>query len=187
MNENEENPSYRAAFIIIAAFVIAAGAIAAYVWFARVPTPYAGEVLSRHIYPIHRDLSQPSSTEGLGGQNEVYDEVIVLADVRIQNVSKNVPLFLHDMSAVVTLPDESDRSTNASASDFDKVFIAYPDLQPFKKTPLPRDLTLQPGQQVEGQMIFNYQMPQAQFDTRTGMDINIDFVHQTPLTLHIAK
>jgi hypothetical protein len=182
----EENSSYRAALIIIAAFVIAVSAVAAYVWFGRVPTPYAGQVLSTHVYSIHHNLSQPSSTEGLGGQNDVYDEIIVLANVRIQNVAK-IPLFLHDMTATANLPDEVDHSTAASDSDFDKVFIAYPDLAPYKQAPMPHELTIPPGQTVVGQMIFNFQMPQAQWDTRSSMDISINFLHQEPLILHVAK
>jgi hypothetical protein len=183
---SEETSSSRAVLIVFAAIVIAVGSVAAYMWINRVPTPYTGQVLSVNVYPIHQDLSQKSTTQGLGGQNDTYDEIIVLADVRIQNVAK-IPLFLQDMWAIANLPDESDRSTAASASDFDKVFLAYPNLQQFKKAPLARDLTLQPGQQVEGQMIFNYQMPQQKWDTRTGMDINISFLHHPSLVLHVAK
>ncbi|MGC2547838.1 MAG: hypothetical protein WA426_18480, partial [Silvibacterium sp.] len=141
---NEENTSYRALFIVIAAIVIVVTVIGSYVLINRVPPLYSGQVLSVNIFPIHRDLSQKGSTEGIGGENEVYDQMLVLADVRIQNTAK-IPLFLHDMWANVNLPDESDRSTAASASDFDKIFIAYPELQKFKKNPLPRDITLQPG------------------------------------------
>ena len=183
---NEENTSYRALFIVIAAIVIVVTVIGSYVLINRVPPVYSGQVLSVNIFPIHRDLSQKDTTEGIGGQNEVYDQILVLADVRITNTAK-IPLFLHDMWANVNLPDESDRSTAASASDFDKIFIAYPELQQFKKNPLPRDITLQPGQQVEGMMVFNYQMNLAQFGTRSGMDISISFLHQGPLVMHVAK
>jgi hypothetical protein len=184
---SEETRAYHPWFTIIAAFVIVTAAIAFYVWYARVPTPYAAQVLSVNVYPIHRDLSQPTSTEGIGGQNDVYDEVLLLADVRITNVAK-IPLYLRDMWADVDLPDESDRSSAASGSDFEKVFIAYPDLQQYKKPPLPRDLTLQPGQQVEGMMIFNYQqMDKAKWDSRTATDIGISFIHQKPLVLHLAN
>jgi hypothetical protein len=183
---NEETKPSRIILIIAAAIIIPVVVLGSYVWLNRVPTPYAGQVLSVNIYPIHEDLSQPTSTEGIGGRNDVYDEVLVLADVRIRNVGK-IPLFLHDMWAMANFPNESDRSTAASASDFDKVFIAYPNLKQFQKAPLPRDLTIQPGQQVEGQMIFNYQMNQTQWNSRSGEDVYVDFLHQKPLMLHIAK
>lgn len=183
---SEENPSYRAAFIIIAAIVIFVAVVGGYVWFNRVPPLYAGQVLSMNVYPIHRDFSQKTTTEGIGGVNEVYDEILVLANVRITNTGK-IPLFLHDMWAEANLPDESDRSTAASSQDFNNVFIAYPDLKQFQKTPLPRDLTLQPRQQAEGMLIFNYNISKEQWDSRSSMDINISFLHHPPLVLNIAK
>jgi len=183
---SEETKSYHPWFTIFAAIIIVAAGTAAYVYFGRVPTPYTSQVLSVNIYPIHRDLSQPSTTGGIGGQNEVFDEILVLADVRITNVAK-IPLYLHDMWVVTNFPDESDRSTAASTSDFEKVFIAYPDLKQYEKAPLLRDITIQPGQQVEGMLVFNYQMNKAKWDTRTGMDITLDFIHQNPLVLHVAN
>jgi hypothetical protein len=182
---SEETKSYHPWLTILIAFVVVSVAIAAYVYFARVPTPYSAQILSVNVYPIHQDLSPPSTTQGIGGENETYDQVLVLADVRLQAISK-VPLYLHDMWANVNLPGESDRSSAVSASDFDKVFIAYPDLRQFQKLPLQRDITLQPGQQVEGMMIFSYQMNKATWDSHTSMDITLDFIHQKPLVLHLT-
>jgi hypothetical protein len=88
---------------------------------------------------------------------------------------------------VVHLPDEDQRSLAASQTDFGKVFIAYPDLKPLRKDPLLRDITLTPGQQVEGMLIFNYQISKAQWDSRTGMDITMTFQHQKALVLHTDK
>jgi hypothetical protein len=176
----------RILLILIAAILIPAAVIAGYVWFNREPIPYTGQVVSVNAYPIHRDLTSKTTTQGIGGQNETYDEVIVLADVRVKDVAK-IPLFLQDISATANLPDESDTSTAASAPDFQNVFLAYPDLKQYQKAPLPRDLTLQPGQEAEGQMVFNYEINQAQWNSRTGMDINLSFLHHPPLVLHVAK
>ena len=165
-----------------------AGTVATYVWINRVPTPYVGQILDVHVYPIHRDMAQKSTTEGMGGQEEpeFFDEINGPPNVQIQNVGK-VPLFVHDMTATANLPDEADNSTATSASHFDKVFLAYPDLQQYKKAPLQRDITIQPGRGNRRQMIFNYQMTQQQWDTRSGMDISISFVHQPPMVMHVAK
>ena len=183
---SEETRPYHPWFTILAAFVIVTAAVVFYVWYARVPTPYAGQVVSVSVYPIHHDLSQPTTTEGIGGHNDVYDEILLLVDVRITNVAR-IPLFLRDMWADVNLPDSPYRSSAASTSDFDKVFIAYPDLQQYKKPPLLRDLTIQPGQTVEGMMIFNYQMDKAKWDSRTGTDVGLSFIHQKPFILQLPN
>ncbi|HEX5236680.1 MAG TPA: hypothetical protein VFW25_15275 [Silvibacterium sp.] len=179
---NEERTLPRAILIVILAIVIPAAVVAAYVWANHVPTPYKGQILSLNVYPIHHDYTQPTTPNGIGGQTETYDEILIFAYVRVENVSK-IPLFLQDMWAVVDIPDQTDRSTAVSQSDFDKVFIAYPNLKQFEKAPLPRDLTLQPGQKADGLMIFHYQITQAQWESATSMKINIAFRHHPPLVM----
>jgi hypothetical protein len=179
---SEENPSYRAVVIVIIAVVVVLGAIAAYVYFGRAPEPYQGKILGVNVYPIHRDLSQPTTAEGVGGQNETYDEILIFANVSVKNTAK-IPLHLQDMWATVNLPDENERSTAVSKSDFNKVFLAYPETKQYQKPPLPRDVTLQPGQQVQGLVIFNYQMNQKQWESATGMNVALGFVDQNPLVM----
>jgi len=184
---SEETRSYYPWKPIVLAVIVVSAAIAAYVYFARVPDPYSAKLVSVNVYPIHRNLTSPTTVEGVGGENETYDQVIVLADVRITNVSNKVPLYLSDMSANVDLPDETQRSSAVSASDFDKLFIVYPDLKQYQKPMLQRDLTVQPGQSVEGLMIFSYQMSQQQWQSATAMNINVDFIHQKPLVIPVPK
>jgi hypothetical protein len=178
-------------FPAVGAFVFVVLAIGAYVWINNKPPVHAGEVLSVNVYPIHRDLStgpaKGAGETGIGGQGDTFDEVIVLVDARIKNQT-DIPLFLHDMFAVVDLPDdEQQRSLALSQTEFEKIFIAYPSLKPLRKDPLQRNITLAPGQQVEGMMIFGYQISQAQWDSRSGLDITMTFQHQKPLLLHVAK
>lgn len=181
---SEENPSYRAVLIVIIAVAVVIGAIAAYVYFGRAPVPYQGKILSVNVYPIHHNLSQPTTTEGVGGQNETYDEILIFANVSVKNTAK-IPLHLRDMWATVSLPNENENSSAVSQSDFKKVFIAYPETRQYEKPPLPRDTTLQPGQQVQGMMIFNYQMNQKQWESATGMNVALSFVDQNPLVMRL--
>jgi hypothetical protein len=182
----EESSPVRFILIILVAIIIPVVVVAGYVLINREPNPYLGQVLSVNVYPIHRETTQPTTVDGLGGQTETYDEILVFADVRIQNTAK-IPIYMRDMWAVANLPDETSRSSAASTSDFNKVFIAYPDTKQYQKAPLLRDTTLQPGQSIEGQMIFHYQLSKAQWDSRSGMDINIGFLHQNPLVMNIPK
>jgi hypothetical protein len=187
---SEETKSSNAWLSVGGAFVLVVLAIGAYVWINNKPPVHVGEVLSVNTYPIHRDLSTGQAsgvrTEGVLGHGDTYDEMIVLADVRIKNQT-DIPLFLHDMWGVVNLPDGDQRSLAASQTDFTKVFVAYPDLRPLRKEPLQRDLTLAPGQQVEGMVVFNYQISKAEWDSRTGMDLTFTFTHQKALVLHVPK
>lgn len=184
---SEETSSPNNAWLVLgAAFVIVVLAIGAYVFFNQKPPVHSGEVLSLNVYPIHRELHSGPTTEGLPGETETYDEMLVLADVRIKNQT-DIPLFLHDMWGTLDLADEKQTSTAASPTDFTKVFVAYPALAVWKKDPLNRDLTLSPGQQVEGMMVFHYQVSKAQWDARNSFNINVSFLHQKSLVLQTAK
>lgn len=180
----DENPAYRAPLIIIVSIVVVLAAIAAYVYFGRTPTPYQGQILSVNVYSIHHDMTQPTTTEGVGGQKETYDEILLFVNVSVKNTAK-IPLYLRDMWATVNLPDVDEKSTAVSQEDFSKVFVAYPETKQYQKPPLPRDITLQPGQQVEGMMIFNYQISQKQWESATGEILSLSFVNQPPMVMRV--
>jgi hypothetical protein len=183
----DRNSSSNPLLVILAATVLVVLAIGTYVYLGNKPPVHSGQVVSVNIYPIHRETQAGASTEGIGGGTEVYDQLLVLANVKIKNQT-DIPLFLHDMSAVLNLPnDETIRSTGAGTTDFQKVFIAYPDLASQKKDPLRRDTTLAPGQEIEGQLIFNYSINKAQWDARTGIDLYFEFLYQKELVLHVPK
>jgi hypothetical protein len=187
---SEEKITSKAWFPVAAASsVLVVLALGAYLWIHFTPPVHSGQVLSIDVYPIHRELStgplNGAKTDGLQGQPDIYDQLIVLANVRIKNQT-NIPLFLHDMWGVVhSQNDEDQRSLAASARDFDKVFIAYPDLKPLRKDPLPRDLTLAPGQQAEGMVIYNFPISKAQWDSRSDLEMRFSFLHQTSLVLDV--
>lgn len=182
---SEETRSYYPLLgVLIACVIVAVGALA-YFHFGRIPPPYSGQVVSFYAYPIHRDLDRSGVTRGANGHNETFDEVLVLADVRVKNLSK-APLKLSDIWAVLNLPGETLQSGASSEVDFHQVFDAYPDLKSHEKPPLVRGVTIQPGQQTEGMMVFYYQINKALWNMRTGTNITLTFTTQNPLVLHVA-
>lgn len=167
----------------VAAVVIVVAIVGGYVWYNTKPPVHTGQLVSITAYPIHRELSTGNALGGLAGQKDVYDEEIVIANVRIKS-NTQLPLFLHDMWADVTLPDGSQqRSTAASSNDYRAVFIAYPTLAPQQTKPVMRDITMTPGQEVEGQLIFHYPISGQQWDQRKDFQIHIEFTHQKDLVL----
>lgn len=170
-------------FAAVAAAVIVIAIIGGYVWYNTKPPVHAGQLVSITAYPIHRELSTGSGLGGLAGQKDVYDEEIVIANVHIKSQTE-MPLFLHDMWADVTLADgTTQRSMGASPSDYNNVFIAYPTLAPKKTTPVLRDTTMTPGQTIDGQIIFHYPITADQWNQRKDFKISIQFLHQKDLVL----
>jgi hypothetical protein len=169
---------------VLVAIVVVVAIIGTYVWVTYTGPVHAGQVVSVSAYPIHRELSTGAGLGGLQGQPNVYDEVIVIADVKVKSTTK-LPLFLHDMWGEVTLPNgDVLQSLAASGEDYKKVFVAYPALEAQKKTPLPRGITMSPGQEIEGQLIFHYPVAQKDWEGRKQFDVVIGFINQKNLVLH---
>lgn len=183
MSENNGS-SIHPVFAVIGAIVVSAGLIAAYLWATWTGPVHTGTVTSLYAYPIHRVLSTGSGLGGVSGGPNIIDEVIVIANVQIKSTTK-LPLFLNDMYGNLTLSNgEVQQSRAASGSDYRKVFVAYPDLASQQKTPVPHDVTMNPGQVVEGQLVFHFPITQAQWEGRQGFDVDIRFIHQNDLILH---
>ena len=182
MSETSDSAA-RPAFAAVAATFIVIALIGAYVWYNNKPPVHVGQIVSITAYPIHRELSTGSARGGLQGQNDVYDEEIVIANVQIKSQTQ-MPLFLHNMWADVTLDDgTTQRSEGASTNDYRGVFVAYPTLAPKQTTPVLRDITMTPGQEIDGQIIFHYPISGKQWDQRKDFKVSVEFLHQKDLVM----
>lgn len=181
---DRDRSSFYPLLTVLAAIVIVVGVIGAYLWATWTGPVHTGQVVSVSAYPIHRELSTGGGLGGLKGQPNVYDEVIVLVDVKIKSTTK-LPLFLHDMWGDLTLPNgDVEQSLAASGEDYKKVFVAYPELEAQKKMPMPRGITMTPGQEIEGQLIFHFPVTQQDWNGRKQFDVVVGFINQKQLVLH---
>jgi hypothetical protein len=179
----EERSGLNPAIAVLIAVALVGAVVGGYLWFTWTGPVHRGQVVSVTAYPIHRELSTGGALGGVDGGPNTYDEVIVLANVKIKSTTK-LPLFLHDMWGDLTLHNgKTERSRAADDTDFGKVFIAYPKLVPAEKTPVARNITLQPGQEVDGQMVFYFPVTKDDWDGRQSFTVTVEFVNQKPLVL----
>jgi hypothetical protein len=157
-------------------------AIGAYVYFGQKPLAASGEVTHITGYPIHKVTDTIPYVSKAARVEQNFDEIIVIAQVRLHNQTQG-PLFVSEMSCLVGLPGEEHRSLAANINDYNRVFVAYPELLPMKQQPLLRDTTIAAGDTIEGQLIFNYPITKDQWDLRRSVDITISFLHQNDLVL----
>ncbi len=168
--------------VLVAALLVTA-AVGAYFYFGEKPPVATGEIIHLTAWPIHRSSNDALEANLRAARVEqTFDEMIVIAEVRLHNQSPG-PLFLSDLTAIASLSGEEHRSSAASATDFNRVFIAYPELISMKQQPLLRDVTIPAGQTVEGQVIFNYPLTKDQWNLRRSLDVTVSFLHQKDLTI----
>jgi hypothetical protein len=125
-----------------------------------------------------------AGTPGEQGQDEIINQLLVFAHVRLHNPN-TTPITIEDDWAIVTLPDgDTRRSLGASFTDFQKVFLAYPQLAPLRMDPLRRDIEIPPGQSVDGLLVFSYPLSRDQWNTLKSMQVTISFKGAKDVTLN---
>jgi hypothetical protein len=175
----------RLALRVLLALVISSLVVVVWVRFGRKTPVATGEVARVAIYPVQaRIAGGAAGTPGMQGQDEIINQLLVFAHVRLHNPN-STPITIEDDWAVVTLPNgETRRSLGASGADFDKVFQAYPQLGPLRMDPLRRDIQIQPGQSVDGLVVFSYPLSREQWDSRKSMEVTISFNGAKDVTLN---
>ena len=174
--------------IVIAAVAISI-AIGLYVWIGEKPPVASGDILTMNLYPVHTLINNGGggSDNGMAGTAEYYDQLLILAKIKIRNQT-NIPLFMQDISAAIKMPDGSEQvNVTASDKDMDRVFQAYPTLGYLRAASIPRDTTLTPGQSVQGLAIFNFPITKEQWDTLQTAKVVVSLMHQKNLEIVLPR
>jgi hypothetical protein len=165
----------------IAATVVVSVAIALYIIAGQTPPVATGEVVSVWAHPMHT-VTPAFDAGGAPMPQDSFDQVLVFTTVRLHNQSKG-PIFLHQILTNVTLGDGIHSSYAAEASQYDRVFLAYPDLAAWHSSSLSPELTLEPGQSSEGTFVSALRLSKDQWDARKGLDYTFSFRYQPNVKL----
>ena len=165
----------------IVAVVVVSAAIAFYMVAGQKPPVASGQVLGVWIHPQHTETSGLDSN-GAPMQREVFDQVMVFAQVRLRNQSA-APLQLWNIATNATFPDGIHSSYAATASDYDRIFLAYPGLAVPHGKALPLQTIIEPGQTIEGTFVSAFRMTKQQWDTHKELTFTFAFHYQPNLVL----
>jgi hypothetical protein len=165
----------------VIASVVVTVAIAAYFIAGRDKPLVAGEVISVWAHPQHTETSGYDAS-GAVMPKETFDQVMVFANVRLQNQSK-LPLFLTNIVSNATLDDGIHSSYAATATDYNRVFVAYPNMPVPHGKALPLETEIDPGQTVEGTFVSAFKMDKQQWDSRKALNFTFAFRYQPSLVL----
>ncbi len=168
----------------IIASVVLTAAVATYVLSAPKPQPTAGVASSVVAHMMHRETSGFDAS-GAAMPKEEFDQVLVFTHLKLHNQGKN-PVFLRQILTNITLGDGIHSSYAATPSDYERLFAAYPDLASLHGKPLALDATINPGQDLDGDVVSSFRMTKAEFDTRKGLDLNVSFHFLPDLTIKPA-
>jgi len=165
---------------LIAAVVVSA-LIAFYFISGQKPPAATGEIEQVWVHPQHTGTSG-FDANGAQMEKESFDQVYVFALVKLHNQSDK-PLFVHSIMTNATMDDGIHTSYAATAADYDRVFLAYPNLPVPHGKALSPQATIDPGQTVEGTVVSAFRMTKEQWDARKGLDFTFAIQYQPDLTV----
>lgn len=168
-------------FTAIIAFVVVSVGIAAFLLASRKPPVAAGEVVQISAHSVHT-LDTLKDANGVTGPTEQFDQVLVFSSVRVRNQSDQ-PIVLSNLLTNATFDDGPHASFAAPAVDYDRIFIAYPQLASLHAKPLLRDTIIAPGQTAEGTMVSSFKVSQAQWAAKKDVSITVQFKYHPDLVL----
>lgn len=165
----------------IIAAVLVTIAIAVYVLVGQKPPAATGEIVQVWAHPLH-SVTSGFDAAGAPMAQETFDHVLVFVHVKLHNQSDK-PLFLHQIATNATLEDGLHTSYAATLTDYERVFIAYPELAARHEKGLSQEATLNPGQTQEGTFVSSFRVTKQQWDARKDLSFTFGFQYQPSLTL----
>lgn len=170
----------------VAAAVLIAAAAAFFYFVVKKPPQMVGQIVQVNYYPVHSTV-EGGGAEGMQGGTENYDQLLIFAVVKVRNQT-NIPLFMQDISAMVTTADGTQHENDAAGpTDVDRVFQAFPSLASYRSQPFNRTATILPGQSAEGLAIFNFPISRQQWDSRKSGNVAVSFMHQNNLLISFPR
>jgi hypothetical protein len=166
---------------VIVAFVLVSVGITLFLLSDRKPPVAAGEVTQVWAHGVHT-LNTPVDANGVQSAGEVFDQVLIFAQIRVRNQSDQ-PIVLKDMLTNVDLADGPRSSYAASAIDYDRIFVAYPELSGLRSKTLVRETVVQPNQVLDGMIVSAFHVSQEQWKARKNLSFTIQFKYHPDLTL----
>ena len=163
------------------AAVVVSLAIAIYFISGIKPPAITGEIEQVWVHPQHTE-SSGFDANGAPMAKESFDQVYVFALIKLHNQSPN-PLFLHNIMTNATMDDGIHSSYAATATDYNRVLLAYPSMPVPHGNALSPQLTINPGQTVEGSIVSAFRVTKEQWDARKNLDFTFSIQYQPNLTL----
>jgi hypothetical protein len=166
---------------LIAAFVVISVGTAIFLLLNQ-PHPFAtGEAAQVWAHPVHT-INTPIDAAGVQSAGEVFDQVLVFAQIRVRNESKE-PIVLKELLTNVELDDGIHSSYAATSTDYGRIFVAYPQLASLHSAPLLRDAVIQPGQVDEGMIVSAFRVTKEQWAARKNLNFTVQLKYHPDLTI----
>lgn len=165
--------------LLVPAIVVVVGLAIAWALFAhfgRSKPDASGMVLRQLVYPVLVNSGESPQGPGMPGAVPAQNEIVVLVQARVTNISKQ-PLTIFDLVSDVKLPGQAsgDQSSAALPEDIDRFMQRFPELTSMNMSPLTRHTVIAPGSSAEGLMVFAYPWTKEQWSQHKDAHVIVSF------------
>lgn len=148
---------------------------------AHRPPVLEGTVTQLWIHPMHTVVAHKDAA-GVVQAPETFNQVLVLAQIHLHNRSKQAVILSHLLTNL-QMPSGEDSGYAATATDYDRIFVAYPELARLRTHALVPDTVIAPQGSVDGMIISSFQLTDDQWKQQSGMNFEIDLKMHPALIL----
>jgi len=106
---------------------------------------------------------------------------MVLLQVTLRNVGSKT-LYIKAIKANLKTDQELSDDA-ASPTDYDRYFMAYPDLKEHATSALVVEMKIPPGGEQKGSVLVSFPVTKEQFDARKDLNVTIEPYDQNPIVL----
>jgi hypothetical protein len=159
----------------------------------------AAVLLAIHFFPVTTVAVTPLHTSLLPthtvykshsivlGQDHSEDVLFVAETLHIDNKTRN-PVTLDGFHIILTDPTGAQLTEEAvNKHDLPALETTFPAIKPLEGNRLHSETVLQPGQTIDGTLLFSIPVPQPVWDTRKDASIQLDLYHLKPVFQVIPK
>ena len=111
------------------------------------------------------------------------NSVLVTVQLKLVN-PRSKALVINSVRAELVAGGQTLQDDAASFTDWERYFTAFPGLRPHATRPIKPEGRIQPGQQVEGTVIFGFPVSKADFDQRQSLSISVIPHNQQPVVFN---
>jgi hypothetical protein len=177
-SSSESSGKLRGLVIALAVAIV----LATTLWLvAHRPPVLEGKVTRLWIHPMHTVLTRKDAS-GVVQAPETFNQVLVLAQIHLHNRSKHAVILSHLLTNL-KMPDGEDSGYAATATDYDRIFVAYPELAGLRTRALVPDTVIAPQGSLDGMIVSSFQLSADQWKQQRGMNFEVDLKMHPALIL----
>ena len=174
--------------VVIAAVVLGL-ILGTYLVSSKKPPTSTGLALRVVAMPLHTESSgsiMPGGEGTLDRDVEKTDSVMVNIVLNVKNAIQR-PMYLKNVQGKLVTDKGEYNDDAAPASDYERIVLAYPEINIPGNKPLRSESTILPNADQQGVVVFSFPITREEWDKRKSLQAQVNFYDHAPLVIDATQ